>query len=66
MKSAKLIIFFLSLLFGNLDAQNIIKFQVDLTNEKFGNEVGVRGGFEPLSWSENSIMEDTQSNNHNF
>lgn len=62
MKRAKLITIFTTLLIGNLFAQNTIKFQVDLTNEESVKEVGIRGGFNPLSWTENLIMDDIDNN----
>ncbi|WP_020539195.1 hypothetical protein [Lewinella cohaerens] len=58
MKNTKLTIILFSIFIGNLHAQNQITFQVDLTNEESVKHVGVRGGLQPLSWSENSTMHD--------
>lgn len=43
---------------GSISAQNKITFQVDLSEESSVNEVGIRGGFEPLSWEKNLVMND--------
>jgi hypothetical protein len=61
MKRTKLFTILVILFVWNTNSQNIIKFQVDLTDEKSVKEVGIRGGFEPLLWNENSIMNDNDN-----
>ncbi|MBC3759371.1 hypothetical protein H7U19_13210 [Hyunsoonleella sp. SJ7] len=50
------------LFLDNISAQNTITFQVDVTHEESAKEVGIRGGFAPLSWNENLLMQDIDGN----
>lgn len=59
MKNFKLFIICIFAFIGNLNAQNRITFQVDLTEDDSVKKVGIRGSFEPLFWNENSTMNDT-------
>jgi len=62
MKRALLLSLIFFLYIGNINGQNIINFQVDLTDEENIENVGIRGGFEPLLWSESAEMNDTNDN----
>jgi hypothetical protein len=62
MKNTTLITILFAIFIGNLHAQTQVKFQVDLANDESVEYVGIRGGFHPLSWSENLIMGDLDSN----
>ncbi len=62
MKKVTPIALLIFLFVSHLQAQNTITFQVDLTDEESVNKVGVRGGLQPLSWNENLIMTDNDSN----
>ena len=62
MKRALLILIFPFICLGNIYAQNIIIFQVDLKDEESIENVGIRGSIAPLLWSENANMNDINGN----
>ena len=61
MKAIKTLIILLPFLFCSIQvsAQNTIEFRVRLMEEEPAKEMGLRGGFAPLSWDKDIVLEDT-------